>query len=86
MSYLNENQIRENIRGLNADIEEMSGRLDGIDPDGLEAEGLERMLNTTDCLLAEQLEMLDRLLSEAPRRAAEARLAYHVENDTLDLY
>ena len=24
--------------------------------------------------------------SEAPRRGAETRLAYHVENDTLDLY
>jgi hypothetical protein len=24
--------------------------------------------------------------SEAPRRGAETRIAYHVENDTLDLY
>ncbi len=31
-------------------------------------------------------EQAEREASEAPRRAAEARLRYHVENDTLDLY
>ncbi len=31
-------------------------------------------------------EQAEREESEAPRRAAEARLRYHVENDTLDLY
>ena len=33
--------------------------------------------------LNEQVEIYE---SERPRREAEARLAYHVENDTLDLY
>ena len=37
-------------------------------------------------LWGEASDELARALSEAPRQAAEARLAYHTETDTLDLY
>lgn len=55
---------------------------------------------TDDWWLAHYTDLLDRLTtlhraerdkadhweSERPRREAEARLAYHIKNDTLDLY
>ena len=37
-------------------------------------------------LWAEASDELEMALSDAPRQAAEARLAYHTDTDTLDLY
>tara|TARA_B110000902_G_scaffold242238_1_gene293406 strand:- start:393 stop:638 length:246 start_codon:yes stop_codon:yes gene_type:complete len=37
-------------------------------------------------LWAETSDELARVLSEAPRQAAEARLAHHIDTDTLNLY
>jgi len=79
-------QIRENIAVLQDDILHLEQQLDGLDPDSLAAESKDRVLNVKWRLLSEQRALLERHESEAPRRAAEARLAYHVENDTLDLY
>lgn len=79
-------QIHENIAVLQDDILYLEQQLDGLDPDSLEAESKDRILGVKWALLLEQKALLQRHESEAPRRAAEARLAYHVENDTLDLY
>ena len=78
--------IRENIRVLQDDIAWLEGELDTLDPDSLSAESKERVLNVKWRLLSEQRAILERMESDAPRAAAEARLAYHVENDTLDQY
>lgn len=78
--------IRENIRVLQDDITWLEGELDTLDPDSLSAESKERILNVKWRLLSEQRAILERMESDAPRSAAEARLAYHVENDTLDQY
>ena len=79
-------QIRENIRVLQDDILHLEQQLDGLDPDGLEAESKERVLNVKWRLLSEQQGLLERHESESARRAAEARWRHHEENDTLDLY
>jgi hypothetical protein len=79
-------QIRENIRVLQDDITYLEKELDALNPDSLAAESKERILNVKWRLLSEQREILERRESEVAREAAEARLAYHVENDTLDLY
>ena len=78
--------IRENIRVLQDDVLYLEQRLDEAAPDSLEAESRERILNVKYRLLQEQRDLLDRRESASARDAAEARLAYHVENDTLDLY
>jgi hypothetical protein len=78
--------IRENIRVLQDDVLYLEQRLDEAAPDSLEAESRERILNVKYRLLQEQRDLLDRRESASAREAAEARLAYHVENDTLDLY
>ena len=79
-------QIRENIAVLQDDILHLEQQLDGLDPVSPAAESKDRILNVKWRLLSEQRALLERHESEAPRRAAEARLAHHVENDTLDLY
>ena len=79
-------QIRENIAVLQDDILDLEQQLDGLDPVSPAAESKDRILNVKWRLLSEQRALLERHESEAPRRAAEARLAHHVENDTLDLY
>lgn len=79
-------EIRENVRILQDDILHLEQQLDGLDPDGLEAESKERVLNVKWRLLSDQQGLLERRESESARRAAQARLAHHVENDTLDLY
>lgn len=78
--------IREIIRVLDDDIRDLCTRLDAVEPDTLEAESIERILGVKEALRAEQQEKLERIQSAAARIGAEARLAYHVENDTLDLY
>jgi len=46
----------------------------------------ERMANVVERLIGYEQRRLDRLRREAARRAAEARLAFHDHEDTLDLY
>jgi len=46
----------------------------------------QEILNTLYQLRDEMEEDAERRESERPRRAAEARLRFHEENDTLDLY
>ena len=79
-------EIRENVRILQDDILHLEQQLDSIDPDGIDAESKERVLNVKWRLLSEQQRLLERRESESARRAAEARWRYHEENDTLDLY
>jgi hypothetical protein len=79
-------QIRENIAVLQDDILYLEHQLDDLDPDSPAAESKDRVIVVKWLLLLEQKALLQRHESDAPRRAAEARLAYHVENDTLDLY
>jgi len=81
-------QTQRNVRDLEETIEYLHYKIDEAQArgDDLEAESAERIANTTERLLAEQREILDRFESEGARAGAEARLAYHVENDTLDLY
>lgn len=76
---------QRNIRDLAATIRYHETRIDMAAND-LDRESHERMANVAERLLEEQQDILDRLQSNAAREAAEARLAYHVENDTLDLY
>mgnify|MGYP006285946983 CR=1 FL=1 len=54
--------------------------------DEVAATSHERMANVIERMISKEEARLEREISEAPRRAAEARLAYHLENDTLDLY
>lgn len=79
-------QIRESMCVLQDDIRYLEQQLDGLDPDSPAAESKERIINVKWRLYLEQRDLLQRYDSAASRRAAEARLAYHVENDTLDLY
>ena len=83
---MNIETIRENIRVLQDDVLWLERQLDEAHPDSLEAESRERILNVKWRLLEEQRELLARAESNAAREAAEARLAYHAEHDTLDLY
>jgi len=91
MSMTTTTHIREAIRILEDDVRELERKIDKLDTDSLEAVSLEaesasRILNVKLVLLSEQKEKLERIESNSAREAAEARLAYHVENDTLDLY
>jgi len=47
---------------------------------------LEETARDLEATIERQIETRDRMESEAPRHAAEARLAYHADEDTLDLY
>ena len=81
-------QTAKNIQGLTSSLEELFHLIDDAEQRGqeTEAQSLERIAGRMEDLLQEQRDILQRIESEAPRRAAEARLAYHLENDTLDLY
>jgi hypothetical protein len=57
-------------------------KIAAIETTDLDSPDLDRFYELLDHL-NEQVEIYE---SERPRREAEARLAYHVENDTLDLY
>jgi len=65
-----------------AELEAAHDALDNCAPFTPKAEALERRIAVLECTI-ESLEIAE---SERPRREAEARLAYHDENDTLDLY
>jgi hypothetical protein len=81
-------QIRRNIRQLSDEVDYLQRKLDAaVDRgDDLEADSVERILGAKEGLLVEQENLLDNYESNAARYAAEDRLAYHVENDSLDLY
>jgi hypothetical protein len=46
----------------------------------------EQVARKREAIIDRQIETRDRMESEAPRHAAEARIAYHADEDTLDLY
>ena len=78
--------VRENMSVLLEDILYLGKQLDSLDPESIEAESKERIINVKWRLFEEQRAILDRLESNSAREAAEARWKYHEENDTLDLY
>jgi len=73
---------------LENDIDHLQRKLDRAVEEGneLEAESVERILSVKEGLLADEIAKRDAAESRAAREAAEARLAYHDDNDTLDLY
>jgi len=80
--------IKDNIERLTADAEYLYAKADEAEARGdwLTAESAERMALVKDRLLSEERDRLERAEDRAAREAAEARLAYHDEHDTLDLY
>ena len=83
---MNIDDIRDNIEVLENDCVYLHNRLDGLDEDSLEWEGVNRILMVKYRLLEEQYSLLEREESESARWRAEKRLQYHIDNDTLDLY
>lgn len=82
------NYLERSVRILSIDLYYLGKQLDAAEErgDDIAAESLERSWLVKEGLLADAQEQLDRYQSEAGRRSAEARLAYHEENDTVDLY
>jgi len=80
--------LERTVRTLSIDLDYLDKQLDAAEErgDDLAAASLARSWLVQEGLLAHAKEKLDRCRSEAGRSSAEARLAYHVENDTLDLY
>ena len=68
------------------DITYLESQLDKLDPDSLEAESKERVLNVKWRLYSEQRYLIDRLEDRQAVEAAQARWVWHENNDTLDLY
>lgn len=88
---MDEGQVRENIRVLTDDIAYLEHKLDLLleydsQTENLEADSVERILNVKYRLLSEQEQILARIECNSAREAAEARLKFHLDNDTLDLY
>ena len=87
---MNIDDIRDNIRVLEQDIQYLERKLNGLlqyHPDGcLESESVDRILMVKERLLAEQYVLLEREESGSARWRAEQRLKHHIDNDTLDLY
>ena len=82
------NYLERNVRTLSIDLDYVGKQLDAAEKrgDDIAAESLQRIWLVKEGLLSEAEEQLEDYRSEAGRRSAEARLAYHEENDTLDLY
>jgi len=80
--------ITASIRDLTADLHRLYDHIDDAERLGLEQEAmrLEEVARDLEATLERQIETRDRMESEAPRHAAEARLAFHDHEDTLDLY
>lgn len=80
--------LDHNVRLLSDDLNHVGHQLDAAEDRGdeLAAESLERIWIVKERLLDEARRKLDNYYSEISRRSAEARLAYHAEEDTLDLY
>lgn len=82
------NYLERNVRILSMDLDYLGKQLDAAEErgDDLAAVSLERSWLVKETLLSDAQEKLDQYRSEAGRRSAEARLEFHAENDTLDLY
>ena len=80
--------LERSVRILTIDVDTLCKQLDDAEErgDDLAADSIERTLNVKTRLLDEATDKLDRYRSDAARRSAEARLAHHVANDTIDLY
>jgi hypothetical protein len=80
--------ITASIRDLTADLHRLYDRIDDAERQGLEQEAmrLEEVARKLEAAIERQTDIRDRMESEAPRHAAEARIAYHDHEDTLDLY
>jgi hypothetical protein len=81
-------QITASIRAMTADLHRLYDRIDDAERQGLEQQAncLEDTARDLEATIECQIETRDRMESEAPRHAAEARIAYHDHEDTLDLY
>lgn len=86
MTAINIDQVHRNIRDLEDTVRYHERMIAEAAPDSLEAESHERMAGVAERLLEEQWDARYRIESNAARAVAEARLAYHTEHDTLDLY
>jgi hypothetical protein len=82
------NTLERSVRVLSIDLDEVGRQLDAAEErgDDLAADSLERIWLVKEGLLAEAQRKLENFRSDAARRSAEARLAHHAANDTLDLY
>ena len=82
------NYLERSVRTLSIDLDYVGKQLDAAEKrgDDIAAESLQRIWLVKEGLLSDAEEQLEDYRSEAGRRSAEARLAYHEENDTLDLY
>ena len=80
--------LEKSVRILSIDLNYLGRQLDDAEErgDDIAAESLQRSWLVKERLLADAQEQLSRYRSEAGRRSAEARLTYHAESDTLDLY
>lgn len=80
--------ITASIRAMTADLHRVFDRIDDAERQGLEQEAmrLEDVARKLEVAIERQTDIRDRMESEAPRHAAEARLAFHDHEDTLDLY
>ena len=80
--------ITASIRAMTADLHSLYDCIDDAERQGLEqqANWLEETARDLEATIERQIETRDRMESEAPRHAAEARLAFHDHEDTLDLY
>jgi len=80
--------ISASIRAMTADLHRLYDRIDDAERQGLEQEAmrLEDVARDLEATIERQIETRDRMESDAPRHAAEARIAYHDHEDTLDLY
>jgi hypothetical protein len=57
---MNTNQIRENIAVLQDDIQHLESQIARLDPDSIEAESKDRIVNVKWRLLQEQRDALER--------------------------
>jgi len=80
--------ITASIRDLTADLYRLYDRIDDAERQGhqQQSQWLEDTARDLEATIERQIETRDRMESEAPRHAAEARIAYHDHEDTLDLY
>jgi len=80
--------ITASIRDLTADLHRLYDRIDDAERQGhqQQAQWLEDTARDLEATIERQTDIRDRMESEAPRHAAEAQIAYHADEDTLDLY
>ncbi len=81
-----ESHIRDAITILDDDLRALMARLDAAQLNSPVFLTLERQIDIKYKMRADYRERLDGIECNAAREAAEARLAFHAENDTLDMY